>query len=137
MIRLGLQLFLLTVCALVSVLLALRAWDLAFAPIVRQDSYVPIPAASQEIKISSPVQPPLSAFVATVNRPMFFEGRRYPEELRMAQPAKVPAPAPRRAKPTTLPSQFRLRGIVKFAGVKWSRLFGQSFRFDKWIVCRG
>ena len=21
--------------------------------------------------------------------------------------------------------------------VKWSRLFGQIFRFDEWIVCRG
>ena len=22
-------------------------------------------------------------------------------------------------------------------GVRWPRLFGQIFRFDKWIVCRG
>jgi hypothetical protein len=26
---------------------------------------------------------------------------------------------------------------LKFEFLRWPRLFGQIFRFDKWIVCRG
>lgn len=84
---------------------------------------------------------PLSAYAATIARPVFFEGRKVPQpeeklpqSLRKAQPPDLQPPPPPPPKAAPLPNSARLLGVVRQSGADRALIEAPPAHSAAWMM---
>lgn len=126
MIRLALQAMLLLVLVAACSVLVVRGADLMRSPIDVAAPHQVWAPSNAAYPVPTVKERPLGAFPQTLARPIFFEGRRFPQTEAVV-PKPPPAPPPR---PIVAPDQFRIFGIVTHGEARRALIQGPSVLLD-------